>query len=454
MTELTDDGLDPTEPADPDLVLGSSRVARAGAASLVVNVALGIFGFMSAVIVNRLLGPEGRGELAVIQTIPSLLATLAIAGLPDAALYLTTRARQRGATFLVTAALMLAATSIACAAIGYVLAPLVLGDKPQHVVDAFRFYLLLIPGLAFCTLATQPLRAMGRFMLWNASRLAVGGVWLIVVALAAVRDLPDAATIARWHTLSIALLAVVSLVVAGRVFEGPRVFARSAVQPLLRFGVPTAIATVPQLLNLRVDQMFMVVLVKERELGLYAAAVGFSWIVNPPLHALGHILFPIIAGETDEERRIANFGRGCRVGVATAVVVGLGAVAMTPVFFPLAFGTGFRSAVGVAMLVVGGGALAGLNLLLEEATKGLGRPRRVLWAEMSGLVVTAVTLVPMIRWLGIMGAGIASILAYLTTASLLLGGAARAHSLGIGELVLLRREDVADIRARLPRRSG
>lgn len=448
---MTDEAVSSIGASDPDSPSSGFGVGRAGALSLLVNVGMGVFGFLSALIANRLLGPEGRGELAVIQTIPSILATLAIAGLPDATLYLTTRARERGATYLVTAAGMLAVTSLACVALGYVVAPLLLDDKPARVLTSFRFYLLLIPALALCTLATQPLRAMGRFALWNLSRLSISGAWLVVVALAAVRHLPEPGTIARWHVASIAVLALGSLIVAGRVFQGPRRFDRRSAAPLLRFGVPTAIATVPQLLNLRVDQMFMVVLVKERQLGLYAAAVGFSWIVNPPLHALGNLLFPLIAGEADETRRVANFARGCRVGIATTALVGLGAIAVTPVLFPLAFGESFRPAVRVAMVVVGGGALAGCNLLLEEATKGLGRPKRVLWAELAGLAVTATTLLPMIHWFGIMGAAIASVLAYTTTAAVLLGGAARSHGVRLVDLMWIRRADVAEIRSRLPR---
>lgn len=420
----------------------SPSIGRAGITAVVVNVGLGVFGFLSAALVNRLLGPTGRGELAIIQTLPSLLAVIAMAGLPDAVTFLITRDGERSGRYVATASALLLGVAAAVMALGYLTAPWILNDKPDRIIDGYRFYLLSAPLLGLFLLWTQPLRSRGRFTGWNASRLAVGASWLVAVGAAWIvqRKVPE--DITRWHVMSLAVLVVVGIGVTRAAYPGGWTPQRDKVRPLLRFGIPTATASAPQLLNLRVDQMIMVVLVPEKQLGYYAAAVGWSWIVNPPLHALGHLLFPLIAAETDPQRRRQSFERGARLGIGAAIVVFVGCALLTPFAFTLAFGDAYRPAIAVAILTVASGTIAALNLAIEEATKGLGRPKDVLRAELTGLVITAILLLPMIHFFGIVGAAVASILAYLVVTGVLLTSA-RSH-LGSDwrQLVVATRADV------------
>src|SRR5713101_4590346 len=46
-----------------------------------------VLGITTGMLAARLLGPQGRGELAAIQTWPSFIATLAMLGLPEALVY-------------------------------------------------------------------------------------------------------------------------------------------------------------------------------------------------------------------------------------------------------------------------------------------------------------------------------------------------------------------------------
>ncbi len=420
----------------------SASIGRAGLTAVVVNVVLGVFGFLSAALVNRLLGPVGRGELAVIQTVPSLLVILAMAGLPDAVTYLITQDGERSGRYVATATVLVSIVSVAFMALAYLTAPIILSGKPDRLIDAYRFYLLIIPLLGLFMLWTQPLRSRGLYGRWNTSRLAVGASWLAVVAVAwsLQRDSPEA--ISRWHVFSFAGLLVIGVAGARSAYPGGFRIERTLAEPLLRFGIPTATAAAPQLLNLRVDQMIMVVLVPERQLGYYAAAVGWSWIVNPPLHALGHLLFPVIAAEPDMDRRKMSFERGARLGITAAFVIFIGCAAVTPFAFTLAFGQAYTPAIGVAILTVASGTIAALNLSLEEATKGLGKPRVVLRAEMTGLVVTAVLIFPMIHFFGIVGAAIASILAYSTTLVILLWAAQTSLGSNWRDLIVATRDDV------------
>jgi O-antigen/teichoic acid export membrane protein len=89
------------------------------------------------------------------------------------------------------------------------------------------------------------------------------------------------------------------------------------------------------------------------------------------------------------------------------------------------------------LVLVPAAGVLGLNLVLQEGLRGLGRPYAVLQAELAGLAVTAVALVALLYPMGILGAAIASLLGYSTVTVVLLLGARRYAGMSPGSLLFL-----------------
>jgi O-antigen/teichoic acid export membrane protein len=70
---------------------GSSAVLTAG-----TNAVLAMFGLVTGVLAARLLGPNGRGELAAIQTWPAVIATIAMLGMPETVYYAARESNRAG----------------------------------------------------------------------------------------------------------------------------------------------------------------------------------------------------------------------------------------------------------------------------------------------------------------------------------------------------------------------
>src|SRR5271169_3669813 len=68
------------------------------------NVIIGVLGIFSGAFVARLLGPKGRGELAAIQTWPTLFGYLVMLGTDQAVVYYSAREPDRAGRFVGTAA--------------------------------------------------------------------------------------------------------------------------------------------------------------------------------------------------------------------------------------------------------------------------------------------------------------------------------------------------------------
>ncbi|MGI8808086.1 MAG: lipopolysaccharide biosynthesis protein [Acidimicrobiales bacterium] len=407
---------------------------RAVSLTFGANVVLAGLNATTGVLAARLLGPAGRGELAAIQLWPSFLATLAVLGLPDALVYFASTDRDRLGRYLGSAtALALCAAAVAMA-IGYPLMGVLLPTQSDAVVSSARLYLLVCPLFVLVGLPFHALRGAGEFGLWNAIRIAPSVLWLLILGVSAIEG-ADALVLPRWHLGALTLLMIPVLVLTARRVAGPFRPDRDLSRPLLRYGIPGMLTTVPQQLNLRLDQLLMAALLPTRDLGLYVAAASWSLAVGPLVTAVGAVLFPSVALLTDADERAAVLARGSRL----ALLLGVGMVgAVSLVTWPgirLLFGDDFGGAVGPAVVLVAAAGVLSYGFVLQEGLRGLGLPRAVLRSEMVGLGVTAVALAVFLPTLGILGAAIASLLGYLTVAVMLLRRIVNATGMTYSELL-------------------
>jgi O-antigen/teichoic acid export membrane protein len=117
---------------------------------------------------------------------------------------------------------------------------------------------------------------------------------------------------------------------------------------------------------------------------------------------------------------------------------------VTPLMVPLLFGVEFAAAVPAALILVGAAAVAGLNVVIAEGLKGLGHPVFVMRAEFSGLGVTVVSLLLLLRPLEVVGAALASLLGYTAVTIFLLASACRLTEFPVGSLLWARLGEVLD----------
>src|SRR5262249_45863432 len=133
------------------------------------------------------------------------------------------------------------------------------------------------------------------------------------------------------------------------------------------------------------------------------------------------------------------------LAVALAAVICIGVMVITPMAIPLLFGKDFQEAIPVALVLVLGAGFIGLNLVLSEGMRGMGLPMSVFWAEAGGLVTTSISLLLLLKRLGIMGAGIASLASYTTVTILLMIQARKITSLSFRTMLVPKRREFAAI---------
>jgi O-antigen/teichoic acid export membrane protein len=393
----------------PESVWPASLDARPFASTAVANAALAAVGLLTGMLAARLLGAEGRGELAAAQAWPLFLANLGSFGLTDAIAYFGARSSQRARAVLATGLLLTVPFVLAALVAGAWLLPRLLDDQGKDVLQVAMLSLALVPLLILSTAPSQALRGVGRYRSWNVLRLVAPLTWL--TALLALHSTGHA-TVPRLAMAFIGATALAALVThlhAWWTLEGPAAPEGTLVRPMLTYSAPTMAATIPRWLNLRLDQLIMIALLDARAIGLYVVAVAWSSAAHPLAEVVAHNAVPALAGTKDTWQRARLVYRtGAIAAIGTSIVL----LAATPLLLPVIFGAEFRAATPVALVMVFAGAVEAINAVGAECLRGMGRPRAVLAAECVGLAVTIVALPLLVLMTGIIGAAFASLLSY------------------------------------------
>lgn len=384
------------------------------------NVILAVLNAATGIGLARLLGPTGRGELQAVQLWGLFLAMFATLGVPEAVVYFVARRRDETGSIAASAMALGLGSSIAFLCAGWFIVPLLLGGQGAEVKRLAQLFLLIIPVFVLGLVPVQALRGLGSFAKWNLMRISPSLLWLVVVLGAWMTGEFSVEVLAFGFVAALAVQLVLNLLMLRSTTAGPFKVEPGRWLPLLRFGVPGVLGSVPQLLNYQLDQLLLVAFVGPDRLGLYVVSVAWAGALAPILAALGSVLFPRLAGEESSAERVRILAKGFRI----SVIVGLGSVVgLLLLTYPgvmLLFGPQFVDAYPVALvLVVASGTLA-LGKVLEEGFRGLGRPAEVLWSELSGLGVTVLLLVALLGPLDIMGAAFASLGGYVVTLVVLL----------------------------------
>lgn len=374
------------------------------------NALMGLIGLVTSSLAIRLLGTSGRGELAAIQNIPHLLAVVGGLGMGDAALYYSARSPADIHAIVRRSLAISVVASLAFALVGVVVVQLVLHGTTLSSARLYLPIVVLIPTLA---VLHQPLRAIGHVGLWSLIRTGPAIGWLAILVIGSVGKWNQPRTLALWF------LAVHVVLVGGGLLLlrwYPRSSTADPASPshraLLRFGVPSGLVGLPQVLNLRLDQIVMVGVVSRSQLGLYAAAAGWSTLASPVFIGLAQLALPRLAAthSVEETRRLTR--RFVLLALALAAGGLLVAVPLTPTLFPFIMGSEARSGAHVAQLLMVAGLISGVQIVLEDVHRGRGRPSVAMFAEFVGLISTIALLIALLGPFGLVGAAVASIASY------------------------------------------
>jgi len=338
-------------------------------------------------------------------------------GLDSALVYFISRQPERGKQLASTAALIGLLSFFAVGTIAWFALPYLLSAQKPQIVSAARVFLLIGGLYAVIGIPHGSLRGARAFTAWNLFRIAPGLAWLCILLTSWLIGNPSAVPLSRWYLGGTLICGLPFLVIVNRNLEGPLKPDIQLALPMLRFGLPSALTSLPQSINLRFDQLLIIAFLPARSLGFYVVAVSWSGAVAPLLSAVGSVLFPHVSAERDIHRQGHFLATALQGGALLAAVTSVPFMLLAPFGLPLVFGSRFGPSIPSALVLVPAGAILAWAGIAEEGLRGLGRPTIVLVAEVVAAVVTVSALPVLLHFYGIYGAAVASLLGYSTIAA-------------------------------------
>jgi O-antigen/teichoic acid export membrane protein len=433
-----------------------SRLGQETIGSMGLKMASAGLGFLSTVLLARLLEPAGYGVYAYIYAWINVLSVLTQFGLPTLVVRETARGMAQGRPDLVQgvwrwAGRITGLLSLALAGIGAVLAWLLQDSFGGERLSTFAWAILLVPLVALGNLRGAALRGLQRVVAGQMPEFLIqpgllvlflgGAAWLLGRSLSAAEAMAlnvAAAALAFGFGAWMLRRATPSSVRIARPEYESRAWWLSA-WPLAFLGGMS-------LINNQASTIILGFFVPDAAIGIYRVAAQMSVLASFGLQAVNMVVAPRFAalyakGDMVRLQRLVTVS--ARVVLAINVGITLGYILLGRLFLRLVFGSAYLGAyIPLLILLVGqavNSAAGSVGMLLNMTRHERDTARGLAVSAILNLMLNLL-LVPA---LGIIGAAVATALSLITW-NVLLWWAVR-RRLGINSLAFDfgRRIDVA-----------
>lgn len=390
------------------------RFAGGFASTLLAQLGILGLGVFTGVASARLLGPQGRGELAALILWPSVLLLLFSLGINQAIVFHTGQQRHAISEVWTASALIGLTQSLCVVVVGLLVVPLALHGYSPQVRHLALIFLFVTPFLMMSGYAANLLQGRLDFLSFNVIRAITPLVYALGLAVLVVLRRADLQGVVALQILGSVLAAAGGCWLLFRKGELRFSLKKRVLKSLLRFGWKTQLATVTSYINQRVDQLLLSLFVSPQELGLYVVAVTVSTALS--FFPQASAMVTLAAGSNlspEGARRV--IARSFRRSLTWLVVGSSALFVVAPWLVKLAFGPKFARSVLACRILLPGSIALGLNQILYEGARSLNEPALPSYSEGLGAVLTCLGLYVLLPRLGFLGAAIASTLAYTTS---------------------------------------
>ncbi|MFC1791126.1 oligosaccharide flippase family protein [Gemmatimonadota bacterium] len=426
----------------------SRSISRIFTAKLI----LACLSVVTGVIVARTLGPGGKGEYALIVLVASMTAGLTTLNIGESTVFFFSRREIAFGPLLVSNAAFILATSLSsCSVLALLWYRGLLPWQGLEHPEAILFVCALIPLIFFQNHVRDLVRSTRRFSLFNLLLLLQPTVYLslvlvfVVLLAKGVRGAVLAAVIANAMSVFVGVFALLRLEKPSRFY-----FDFSYLRKAIGYGLRGHIGNIFQRFNLRVDQLFIPVLWGSAMLGHYSVAVALSEMIWHVPDAIGIVTLPRISGGREEDGAILT-ARSVRIcGLITLTFVLLFAVGARAGVL-LLYGEAYRPAIRAVYFLLPGVFFMSLSKILSKYFSGVGRPEINTGTAFVALVATLGFCVALIPRYGMIGAALASSVAYGLRASFDIALFLRLSNVRGRELFMVDSSDLSLLRGLLGR---
>lgn len=339
--------------------------------TLRTNLAIQAITFATSIMIARILGPTGRGELALVLLYPQLMANVAMLGVDRAVAVLTGRRElARARPTLVRLVILL---SIPAMLAGLLIIRWRVGD--DHLAALATVYLAYMPAMQFFLLAVAMFNGAGDFRRFNRARLGFYVINLLLVAmvwLGLPLPLPkfDALLLLNLASVFGAFALCVWLLrgFAAPVETGADAPAKGGVAAVLALAIVFAPPVCLAQFNASAYQIVTEHHLGVKALGVLVIMITYSRLLSPIGGAIGsHVFYIGISGGRSDIARIFRLSLVVYLGCSVPLLL------LAPWLIPTIFGREFAVDRQLVGILLGSAMLGTLADSLTEFLNGQGK---------------------------------------------------------------------------------
>jgi len=391
------------------IIIGKNLFIKSVSRGLGANIIVFLLGIVSGVLTARGLGPEGKGVLTAILVIPFLLTPILNLGLDNSNVYLINRHPTKGA-FLFANSLWVLLIVFPVLVVGQALIPKLMHSYGAKEIFLARIYLFGAAMGIFLSNVESLLRGLRKFYQLYTLRVLFPMISVLMLFVFFMTGLSVT------KALLSNIVGGVSVIVVGLFFLRKSMtlsFAwdKRLLKESVSYGMKSYVGTLSSIVQLRVDQLIMILLVSTFHLGLYSVAARMSEALWQISNAVGTVLFPETS-KRDSEKASLLIVKSLLVSMLLLVIIGGLLFFFAPSIVLLFFGRDFLGVTGVFRILIFASIAMGLARVLTEGLNGLGVPILPTYGSLCGLLANVPLLLILIPKYNIVGAAIASVIAY------------------------------------------
>ncbi len=402
-----------------------------------------VFGFATGIITARLLGPHDRGLFTLLVMLPQTLVNFAKMGVAQANVYYVRKRAISVSTVAANSLVLCLVVSVflfvACWFGGqWFVTPFTKGAKSTYVWMA----LALIPFVLIESYFMSILQAVEAFGAYNMQSIykAVLGFVAIAFALlvlhgrlweALVSQVVVLAACNLWLLVQVYRVAPFGLHWDGEVGRGT-----------LSFGAKSYLQTLAAHLHYRIDLYLIALLLNPEQVAFYSIAVNMT---NPILQipdAIGTVIFPKLAGSSDESAH-ARTAVTCRHTLFATLIAAIVYATVGSQVMLLFYGHRYAPAIPPMLMMLPGIIMISLYQILTRNFTSRNRQQvNIIAAAIALGVNTSMNLVLIPRF-GILGAAMSTAVSYTLAALMLLVVFVRESGSSFRSAILVDGDDLA-----------
>jgi antigen flippase len=330
-----------------------------------------IFGAVSGIITARLLGPEARGELAILSYYPSLMASILTLGLPYALKYMISKNPEKELE-IATVGFRLSLILGIMGAISFALfVPRTLADNSRHLASAVAITCLIAPAMVINPNLYAIHQGLFRFGWVNVMLILTAGGYVFLLLLLwsfkMVSPLQIAVAVLGLQTI-IAFLNLWRFGFTKFRCRVSRQTYRLCLIHGLKFFAPTLLTT----LFVVADRAILIRTTTLEEIGYYSVAFSLAFPLTLVIEVFAQVGFVEISSAKE---KVTSSALALRRFQMAQVIVVIAALIVWAGIYPIirfGFGAKFLPAMVVASLLVPAMALRGLTNTLDSSLKANG----------------------------------------------------------------------------------